>query len=298
MKIGIDLGGTKIEIVALNEANQVLLRQRIPTLQEQGYDAILERIANLYFSVLMALPQEVHTLGIGIPGAISARSGLVKNSNTRCLNGRALHQDLQVKLNYRLVVENDANCFVLAEALLGAGRGAATVFGVIVGTGCGGGIVVDGRLHLGRQLIAGEWGHMQIDPRGPECYCGKRGCVETYISGSGLQAEYQRRFGIMRTVEEMITGFRSGNPADKVIIQEFLGHYGTAMANFIGIFDPDVIVLGGGLSKIDELYSLGREAVEREIFSDELTTPIVKNQLGDSAGVFGAALVGAERHLL
>jgi fructokinase len=291
-RIGIDLGGTKIEIAVLDDQGRAVFRKRVPTRQEEGYRAILNRIEALYREALAAAGHQPHTLGVGTPGAVSAKTGLMKNSNTQCLNGRPLPEDLAAQLSHPLRIENDANCFTLAEALLGAGAGKEMVFGVIMGTGCGGGIAIGGRIHSGIQRIAGEWGHMTIDPAGPACYCGKRGCVETLISGGGLQRIYEERSGAKRPVEAIVAGFRSGEPGPAEVFLEFLEHFGVALANVIGILDPDLVVLGGGLSNIAELYTLGREEVRKHLFSDELLTPIVPNRLGDSAGVFGAAMAG------
>lgn len=291
-RIGIDLGGTKIEIIVLNDDNREIYRKRIATEQEKGYPAILDKIQGLYLEALKAIAHQPHTLGMGIPGAISSKTNLVKNANTQCLNGKTLKNDIQAKLGHRMEIQNDANCFTLAEALLGAGIGKRIVFGVIMGTGCGGGIAIDGRVHGGIQGIAGEWGHMQIDPAGPECYCGKRGCVETYISGGGLQNIFRARFGELKPVPEIVAGFRRGEPRTSSVFSEFLEHFGVALSNVIDILDPDMVILGGGLSNIKELYTLGYQEVGKKIFSDGLETPIVKNRLGDSAGVFGAAMIG------
>ncbi len=292
IKIGIDLGGTKIEIVALDEQNQPLVRRRVATEQERGYETILDNIAGLYRETVAGLGPAEHTLGIGIPGSISAKTQRVKNSNTLCLNHQSLQVDLAARLGRPLRVENDANCFALTETLLGAGRGKQLVFGVIMGTGCGAGIVWDGKVHPGLQGIAGEWGHMQIDPAGPACYCGKRGCVETYISGGGLQRLYQQQVGATVTVQQIVAGYRAGEVGASQVFGDFIQHFGIALSNVIDILDPDMVILGGGLSNIDELYTLGRTAVAGTIFSDSLETPIVRNVCGDSAGVFGAALIG------
>ncbi len=291
-KIGIDLGGTKTEIIVLNQQNQEIYRKRILTEQEKGYQNILIKIETLYQDALSAISQQPHTVGIGIPGSISFKTNLVKNANTQCLNGKPLQTDIEALLKHPVEVQNDANCFTLAEALLGAGVGKRIVFGVIMGTGCGGGIAIDGKVHKGIQGIAGEWGHMQIDPAGPECNCGKRGCVETYISGGGLQNIYRESFGTFKTVQEIVEGFRSGEPETSMIVQEFIEHFGIGLSNVIDILDPDMVVLGGGLSNIEELYTLGRKEVGKKLFSDGMETPIVKNKLGDSAGVFGAAMIG------
>lgn len=291
-KIGIDLGGTKIEIIVLDTENQEVFRKRIPTEQAKGYTAILDRIEILYREATASIPNQPHTLGIGIPGTISVKTNLVKNANTQCLIGKPFRQDLENKLQHPVGIENDANCFVMAEALLGAGAGKEVVFGVIMGTGCGGGIVIHGKVHGGLQGIAGEWGHMQIDPSGPECYCGKKGCTETYISGGGVQRLYEQRFGESKTVPEITAAYRAGEPRAGEIFGIFLERFGIALSNVIDILDPDLVILGGGLSNLDELYTLGREEVRKRLFSDELETPIVRNLLGDSAGVIGAAMIG------
>ena len=219
-----------------------------------------------------------HTLGIGTPGAVSRRTGRLKNSNTTCLNGMPFARDLRARLGRNLAIENDANCFALAEARAGAGQGRRVVFGVIIGTGCGGGIVIDGRVHGGLQSIAGEWGHTVIDPAGPACYCGARGCVETFISGSGLENRYAERAGARRPVDGIIAAWRAGEPAATATMDDFLARFGQGLANLIAVLDPDVVVLGGGLSNIDELYTRGVEEVRRRVFSDSLETPIVKHR--------------------
>ncbi len=291
-RIGLDLGGTKIEGVVLDASGSVLRRERLPTGAERGYEAIVETTARLAEDLLATAP-DVAAIGIGTPGAVSRRSGLMRNSNTQCLNGRDLPGDLARRLGRPLIVENDANCFALAEALHGAGRGHRVVFGVIMGTGVGGGIVIEGRLHAGPQHIAGEWGHHSIDPAGPDCYCGQRGCVETYLSGPALEARYRDSGGGAASVAEIAAAARAGDAIAARVMRDFLDYFGRALANLINILDPDAIVLGGGLSNIDELYGAGRDAVAGYVFNDELATPILHNQLGDSAGVIGAALLQA-----
>ncbi len=289
-RIGIDLGGTKIEGVVLDANNRPIFRQRIATESAGGYDHILNRIA----AVVKACRREAPAcaaIGIGTPGAISSRDGTLKNSNTTCLNGRPLPDDLVRQLGLPVVLENDANCFALAEAVAGAGRDAALVFGVILGTGVGGGIVHRGELLRGPQHLAGEWGHHCIDPAGPSCYCGQRGCVETFISGPAVQAEYRRLTGTSAEMSEIAAGYRGRHAVATRVFERLIHRFGRAVANVIDILDPDVIVLGGGLSNLDELYTLGRDAVARYVFNDELRTPIVRNQLGDSAGGIGAALL-------
>ncbi len=291
-RVGIDLGGTKIEGILLDPAGRELIRRRVPTAQERGYDAILDSIAELYRGIVQEAGQPAHTFGIGTPGAISPRTGLLKNSNTLCLNGKPLHTDLEQRIGRPLRLENDANCFALAEALQGAGRGARMVFGVIMGTGCGGGLVIDGSVWTGRQAIGGEWGHMAIQPDGAQCYCGQRGCVETLISGSGLERRWKDEHGEPRKFKDIVAAYRSGEAAATAFVQTFFAHFGRALANLINILDPDVIVIGGGVSNTNELYTLGADEVARRVFSDSLDTPIARHQLGDSAGVIGAALLG------
>ena len=291
-KIGIDLGGTKIEGIVLDKNLSEIFRKRISTEQEKGYEKILENIAGLYKDLCDHIKNKPHTFGIGTPGAISSRTGLMKNSNTICLNGRTFKVDLENKLSRKILIENDANCFAMAEAIKGAGKGKKIVFGVIMGTGCGGGIVYQGKVVTGRQSIAGEWGHMSIDPHGPDCYCGKKGCVETYISGGGIENRYKDLTGVKISLVDIMKKYRSRDPDAIKIILDFFENFGRSLSNLINILDPDIIVLGGGLSNIDELYTSGIDQVKKYIFNDSLETEIVKNQYGDSAGVWGAALIG------
>ena len=301
-RIGIDLGGTKIEGVALDAQGRELARRRVDTEAAGGPQHIIARIADLYAGLVYTIDDAPHTLGIGTPGAISRKSGLLKNSNTVCLNGLPLHCMLEAALLHPLRIENDANCFALAEALHGAGRGYGLVFGAIIGTGCGGGIVINGEVRSGPQALAGEWGHMVIDPAGDLCFCGARGCVETFLSGSGVERRFRHLLARRGSAtndprrswpaSRIHQGFQEHDPECAEIMDEYVDRFGRALANLIGVLDPDIVVLGGGLSNIDELYSRGVASVARCVFSDELTTPIVKNQLGDSAGVVGAALLG------
>lgn len=292
IRVGIDLGGTKIEGVVLDAGGRELSRQRIATEQQRGYHHILRRIQLLHDELAADLAGQPYTFGIGTPGALSPRTGLLKNSNTVCLNGKPLKADLEQLLGRKIEIQNDANCFAVAEALHGAGRGHRLVFGVIMGTGCGGGVVYKGEVFTGPQAIAGEWGHMSIDPNGPACYCGQRGCVETLISGGGLEARGAEKFGAARPLKQIVKDYRAGEPSSVGFMQTFFRNFGRGLANVIDVLDPDVVVLGGGVSNIDELYSAGVAEVAKCVFSDSLETPIVKNQLGDSAGVIGAALIG------
>jgi len=292
LRFGVDLGGTKTEGVILDGERREVWRERTPT-DASSYDAVLSGVERLYRRMRGTVHDAPHTLGIGTPGAVSRRTGLLKNSNTTCLNGMPVARDLRARLGRELAIENDANCFALAEALAGAGRGNRVVFGAILGTGCGGGIVLDGKVHGGLQSIAGEWGHTVIDPAGPPCYCGARGCVETFISGSGLEKRHAARSGARLPVDRIVAAWRAGDLTAMAAMDDFFARFGQALANLIAVLDPDVVVLGGGLSNVDELYVRGVDEVRARVFSDSLDTPIVKHRLGDSAGVIGAALVGA-----
>jgi fructokinase len=293
LRLGIDLGGTKIEAAVVDDADgRVVRRERVATESARGYEHVVERVGDLGERLLASVP-DCAGLGIGTPGAVSSRDGRMKNCNTTCLNGRALPADLARRLGRPVRIENDANCFALAEARLGAGRGARLVFGVIMGTGVGGGIVIDGRLWRGAQHIAGEWGHHAVDPAGPECYCGRRGCVETLIAGPAVERRYRQRGGLALRVDAIAQRARAGEELARAVVDELLEHFGRSLANLIAILDPDVVVLGGGLSNLDELYEGGRVAVARYLFNDEMRTPLLRNQLGDSAGVIGAALLDA-----
>jgi fructokinase len=291
-RIGIDLGGTKIEGVVLDASGRELTRKRIPTEREHGYQHILNRLKLMHDDLLPVAHGQPTTFGIGTPGALSPRTGLLKNSNTVCMNGQPVKADLEKLIGRKIEIQNDANCFAMAEARLGAGKGKKLVFGVIMGTGCGGGIVYHGEVFTGAQAIAGEWGHMSIDPNGPLCYCGKKGCVETFISGAGLENRYAEKFGTRKPLKEIEKEFYAGEPKAVEFMHWFFDRFGRALANLIDILDPDIVVIGGGVSNFNALYTEGVAQVRKYVFTDELETPIVKHQLGDSAGVFGAALVG------
>jgi len=289
-RVGIDLGGTKIEGVVLEPDGRAVTRRRIPTERERGYEHIVARTAELARTLLAEAPG-TRAVGIGTPGAVSARDGTMKNSNTTCLNGRPLLADLRAALPVDVRIENDANCFALAEANLGAGRGHRLVFGVILGTGVGGGIVHRGELWSGPQHVAGEWGHHRIDPAGPVCYCGQRGCVETLLSGPALERAHREAGGPACNAQTVVARAASGDAIASAVLARYLDVFGHALANLINVLDPDAVVLGGGLSGIEALYDRGRDAVARYVFSDELRTPILRPTLGDSAGVIGAALL-------
>src|SRR5438874_10820782 len=292
--LGVDLGGTKIEGAVLDEALRPVHRVRVATERARGYDHILGRVAEVVAALRPHGP-EAGVVGIGTPGSLSARDGTLKNSNTTCLNGRPVHADLERRLGLPVRLENDANCFALAEARDGAALGRALVFGVILGTGVGGGLVIDGRVRAGPQHSAGEWGHHAIDPAGPPCYCGQRGCVETLLSGAALEAAYRAAGGPPLAAAEIAARAATGERAARDVVDRYLDRFGRALVNVIDVLDPDVVVLGGGLSKLEALYDCGRAAVPRYVFNDELRTPIVPNRLGDSAGVIGAALLARQR---
>ena len=285
-KIGIDLGGTKIEGISLDSSLNVISRIRVPTPQD-NYQKIIDEISLLVKNLSSHLDD--YTVGICTPGAISKKTGLLKNSNTQCLIGKPLKEDLEQKIGKKISLENDANCFAIAEAKMGAAKNCSVVFGVIMGTGVGGGIVIDEKIHFGRTNIAGEWGHHTLHPNGNKCYCGKQGCVETYISGPALEKRWNEITGKKESLPNIIRDTNSSY--FKKWKQEFIDNFGTGLANVIDILDPDIIVLGGGLSNIDFLYSEGAQNVYQKVFSDLVDTPILKNSLGDSAGVFGAALL-------
>jgi len=285
-KIGVDLGGTKTEVILLDESLNVLARKRIPTPQND-YQKIINSISSLVLEISKNISD--FSFGICTPGAISKQDGLIKNSNTQCLIGKSLKEDLENKLGKKILMENDANCFAMAEAKIGAASGFGIVFGVIMGTGVGGGIVIDGKIHSGRTNIGGEWGHHTLHRDGNSCYCGKTGCVETYISGPSLEKQWTRLTGKSQTLPEILCNIN--NEIGQKWKAEFLENFGYGLANVIDILDPDVIVLGGGLSNIDFLYTEGKESIYSKVFSDSVDTPILKNKLGDSAGVYGAAIL-------
>ena len=287
-KIGIDLGGTKTEGILLDDNFETIERKRVKTNQEKGYSSILELIKNLVDDLRQKTDQKT-SLGICTPGSLSKKSGLIKNSNTQCLIGKDLKTDLENIFKHDISIENDANCFALAESKLGVAKNFDVVFGVIMGTGVGGGLIINDHIHNGRTNIAGEWGHHCIWPQGNSCYCGKQGCVETYLSGPALEKRWEQLTNKRQSLTEII------QKSDDNLLQkwktEFLDNFGLALGNVIDILDPDVIVLGGGLSNIPFLYDEGKNSVYQKVFSDQIDTPILKNSLGDSAGVFGACMI-------
>lgn len=295
---GIDLGGTKIEGVimpSLNEAKPII-RTRVETGNQFGYEHILNQIALLIDNMKAASGLNPERIGIGTPGVLDPLLHTMKNANSTALNGRSLQKDLQEKLGIPIVLANDANCFTLAETHWGIVKtntpDARVVFGVIMGTGVGGGIVIDGKVWNGLQGIAGEWGHNFLDGSGGLCYCGKVGCVETVIAGPSLQRFYQSVAKVSKTLQEIVADEESDIHA-KQTLERLYDMFGRAISVVINIVDPDVIVIGGGVGNINDLYTKGKEALAKYIFNNRIDVPILKPALGDSAGVFGAAaLVG------
>jgi len=300
LRIGIDLGGTKIEAIALGPGGAERFRRRIDT-PRGDYDATIAALVNLVAAVEREA-RERGTVGVGMPGTISPATGLVKNANSTWLIGHPLHVDLERALDRPVRLANDANCFALSEAVDGAGAGAPVVFGVILGTGTGGGIVVDGRVLVGANAVAGEWGHNALpwpdeaEWPGPSCYCGRRGCIETFLSGSGLQLAYASSdgppsgsAGLSITAREIAAAAERGDPRAAAALETYARRLAKALATVINLLDPDVIVLGGGLSNIGTLYRRVPEIWTGWVFSDRVDTRLARAVHGDSSGVRGAA---------
>ena len=294
MRLGVDLGGTKIEIVALADDGSERLRRRMPT--PAGYEAIVAAVAQLVSEAETTLGVK-GSVGIGTPGTWSRVDGRFRNSNTVCLNGRPLRDDLRPALGREVRLANDANCFALSEARDGAAAGAEVVFGVILGTGVGGGVVVRGHALDGPNGIAGEWGHNPLPlPTGadlplPPCYCGRAGCVETYLSGPGMAADHRRHGGGPLDAPRIVAGAARGAPDCVTTLDRYCERLARALAGVINVVDPDVVVLGGGLSNIDALYDAVPRRWARHVFSDRVDTRLVRHRHGDSSGVRGAALL-------
>lgn len=296
MRIGIDLGGTKIEAIALSPAGAELARRRVAT--PRDYAESLDAIAALVQELERGTDEA--TVGVGIPGAVVPRTGLVKNANSTWLNGRPLGRDLEQKLGRPVRLMNDANCFALSEATDGAAAGAQVVFGVILGTGVGGGIVVDGQCLSGANLIAGEWGHNPLpwltdaERPGPPCYCGKRGCIETWLSGPGFERDHAEHTGRTLSGREIVQAATSGDLGAAAALVRYHDRLGRALASLINVLDPDVVVLGGGMSNIAGLAEAAAAALPRYLFaagasSDPVATRVVRAAHGDTSGVRGAA---------
>ncbi len=299
---GIDLGGTKIEGVVIESAQQpnVLARLRVPTEQDGGYEHIIGQIKKLIGMLEAASGLKASRIGIGTPGTIDPPTQLMKNCNTTALNHQPLHRDLEAALGMPVFMANDANCFAVAEARFGVVKrkypNAKVVFGVILGTGVGGGVVINGKVINGLQGIAGEWGHNFLHESGGMCYCGRIGCVETVISGPALERYYAGLSGASVKLAEIVSRSHEGeDPAAAQTLNRLIEYWGKAIAYVINILDPDAVVIGGGVGNIDLLYSPeGIESVRQHVFNPRLDTPFLKPELGDSAGVFGAALLAEE----
>jgi fructokinase len=293
VRIGVDLGGSKIEIAALDDAGEMRLRNRIAT-PAGDYAATVEAIAALVESAEHSLGARA-SVGIATPGAASLVNGRIRNANSTCLNGQPLQQDLERRLARAVRLANDANCFALSEATDGAARGAGIVFGVILGTGVGGGIVIDGRVLTGANAIAGEWGHNALPLPGaadhplPLCYCARRGCIETYLSGPGLASDHAKVAGERLAAETIAARAEAGDALCIASLVRYEERLARALASVINVVDPDVIVLGGGLSRISRLYENVPRLWRAQVFSDEVRTRLVPPRHGDSSGVRGAA---------
>lgn len=293
LSLGLDIGGTKIEAVVLSEDGQTIYQQRIPT-PTSSYSEFLSTVTGLIQSIQQTLQQPM-TIGIGLPGAISPDSQTIKNCNCLILNGQHLDKDIADIVKQPVFIANDADCFTLSEAQDGAGAGHATVFGVIIGTGCGGGVVVNGQLLSGPNAIAGEWGHNTLpqyhrdnDGLAQQCYCGKINCIERFISGSGFSERYNQQHGTDYNSAEIMDLKRAGNTNAEQHYLSFIDMCARSLASVINVLDPHVIVLGGGLSNVDEIYQDINDAIGAYVFSDVCNTKIVKAKYGDSSGVRGA----------
>lgn len=296
LRLGIDLGGTKTEIIALDDGGQELLRKRVTT-KRGDYAATLTTIESLVEAAERELGAH-GTVGIGTPGTISPATGRMRNCNSTWLNGKALRDDLMQRLGRDVHIENDANCFAMSEATDGAGAGHRVVFGVILGTGVGGGIVVDGKLLAGRNRVAGEWGHNPLpwqrdDERpGPACYCGKNNCIETFLSGPGLSGDHARHNGIELSAKEIVTAAERDEACSLASVERYEDRLARALAHVINVLDPDAIVLGGGMSNVTRWYQSVPQLWSQWVFADRVDTLLLRNQHGDSSGVRGAAWLG------
>jgi fructokinase len=302
IRIGIDLGGTKIEGVALDRVGRVLAAQRRAT-PRQDYDGTVRAITDLV-GALEASAGALGTIGIGMPGAISPATGLVKNANSTWLIGRALHRDLETALGRPVRLANDANCFALSEAVDGAAAGAEVVFGVIVGTGTGGGVVIRQQVVTGINAIAGEWGHNPLpwpaagEWPGTPCYCGRHGCIETVLSGPGLARDHALATGDSISSELVVARASAGDAAAEATLQRYEHRMARALASVINLLDPDVVVLGGGLSKLERLYLNVPALWGAWVFSDRVDTRLVPPRHGDASGVRGAAWLWPHREAI
>ena len=299
MRIGIDLGGTKIEALAIDDQGVELARHRIDTPRDD-YDATIVAMVGLVRR-LEKQTGRTGTVGAGIPGSISRITGLVKNSNSTWLNGRPLDRDLAAALGREVRLANDANCFAVSEATDGAAAGKHVVFGVILGTGCGGGVAIGARVHAGPNGVAGEWGHNPLpwqrpeEYPGPACYCGKQGCMEMWVSGTGIALDYRTVTGRARTTQEIVSEFEAGELEATAAIHRFEDRLARGLAQVINVLDPDVIVIGGGVSKVADIYREIPKKLPAYVFGGEASTPVLPAVFGDSSGVRGAAWLWPNR---
>ena len=293
MRIGIDLGGTKIEGIAISDTGNELLRRRVKT-PRGDYVGTVNAIEEIVLSIELDTMQK-GTVGVGIPGTISPQTGLIKNANSTWLIGKNFDKDLEEKLQREVRLANDANCLAVSEAVDGAGAGSKLVFAIILGTGCGGGIAFEQKVHSGTNLVAGEWGHVSLgwmsaeEYPGPTCYCGKRGCLETYISGTGFENEYKKQTGIFKTGIEIADLLKNEDSYAEKVMRIYESRLARAIATIVNIIDPEVFVLGGGMSNISRLYDKIPDLVQKWTFGNEFSTPIRQAKHGDSSGVRGAA---------
>jgi fructokinase len=288
---GVDLGGTKIEgLVLAEESNEIIIRKRVPTEAHLGYDHILDQIKKLINLIADETGIQPQAIGFSTPGTLDPSTQTMKNCNTTAMNGKNLKKDLEELLKVRIELANDANCFALAEATQGAAKGHQVVFGVILGTGVGGGVVVNGKVIPGKHGIGGEWGHNTFDPNGEPCYCGRRGCNELVFAGPALEKYYTNLTGEKVDLKEIYRRYKEDGQQEAGKVVEYLtDSFAKAVGNIINVLDPDAIVFGGGVSHIEELYTDGPEKLKDHIFNNrKVETLFLKPQLGDSAGVFGA----------
>lgn len=302
---GIDLGGTKIECAVLDTENNLntIIRKRIDTEAQKGYQHILSQIKKLVNEVAEAIAEQPTKIGFATPGALEPDTQLMKNCNTVCMNGQPMKLDLETLLEVEVKIANDANSFALAETLMGAGKNypdAEVVFGVIMGTGVGGGLVVHDKVINGHHSIGGEWGHNILEEGGADCYCGKKGCVEQVISGPALEKFYMLRSNKLLNLKEIVARFKDGYDIHATAtIERLLENYGRAISTLVNVLDPDLVIIGGGVGNIEILYTEGYERIKKYVFNNgKLTTPVCTPLLGDSAGVFGAALLWNDSHKL
>ncbi|MBM7071972.1 fructokinase [Shewanella sp. 202IG2-18] len=297
VRFGVDLGGTKIELIALERDGKEVFRKRLPTPRE--YQATLNTITGLVHEAESVLGV-MGSVGVGIPGVISPFTGLVKNANSTWINGQPLDRDLSELLNREVRVANDANCFAVSEATDGVAAGKGLVFGVILGTGCGGGIAINGRVHGGGNGIGGEWGHNPLpwmtkdEHQSTQCFCGNHDCIETYISGTGFVRDYNLHGKKVTSGVEIMSRYHDGEPLAQEVFTRYLDRLARALAHLINVLDPDAIVLGGGMSNVDEIYKQLPELLPHYVLGRECKTPVLKNEFGCSSGVRGAAWLWAK----